>query len=42
MLRSGEEVVLDDITLRDIERELGVKVRITGESGEDFIKTILD
>ncbi|MCQ4725824.1 DUF512 domain-containing protein [Anaerotignum faecicola] len=42
VLRSGEEVLLDDITLRDIERELGVKVRITGESGEDFIKTILD
>jgi len=41
LLRSGERVLLDDITLEDIERELNIKTKITGESGSDFIKTIV-
>ena len=42
LLRNGEDVLLDNITVGDIERELNIKVRITGNSGEDFIKTILN
>lgn len=42
LLRSGEETLLDDITISEIEKELSVKIRISGESGESFIKTILE
>ena len=42
LLRSGETTLLDDLTIEDIERELGVKIRITKESGEDFVKAILE
>jgi len=41
LLRSGEKVLLDDITLDDIERELNIKTKITGDSGSDFIKAII-
>ncbi|MPN21759.1 hypothetical protein SDC9_169139 [bioreactor metagenome] len=42
LLRSGETTLLDDLTIEDIEKELCVKIRITKESGEDFVKTILE
>ncbi|MGE4214504.1 MAG: DUF512 domain-containing protein [Anaerotignaceae bacterium] len=42
LLRSGETTLLDDLTVEDIEKELSVKIRITKESGEDFVKAILD
>jgi Fe-S oxidoreductase, related to NifB/MoaA family len=42
LLRSGETTLLDDLTIEDIEKELNVKIRIVKESGEDFVKTILD
>lgn len=42
MLRSSEEVFLDDIRVMDVEDELGVPVRITGCSGREFICGILD
>ena len=42
LLRSGETVLLDDMDLKDIEKLLDTKIRITGESGSDFIKTIID
>ena len=41
LLRSGETVLLDDINISDIEKALSTTVKITGESGSDFIKTII-
>lgn len=42
MFRSGEEVLLDDITRGDLERELAVKTVIVGQSGEDLVRAIAD
>ncbi len=42
ILRSGETTLLDDLTLADIEKRLNIKVKTTGESGSDFIKTLLE
>ena len=36
--RSGEKVMLDDIDIDDIEKALGVKVRISKDNGESFLK----
>lgn len=41
VLRSGEEVFLDDITLTELEKALQVKVDIVKSSGYDFVDTIL-
>ncbi len=41
MLRSGENVFLDDVTVDDVERELHVKVRSVSCDGADFISAIL-
>ena len=40
LLRSGENVLLDDVTITDIEKALQVKVDIVKSSGWDFIKAI--
>ena len=42
LLRSGEEVFLDDKTVGDIEQELGVTVKIVEESGADFVAAVLE
>jgi len=42
MLRSGENVFLDDVTTEDVERELGVKVCATDCDGAEFISSILN
>lgn len=44
LLRSGEKkrILLDDITVEDIEKALNVKIKIADGSGSDFIKTVLD
>ena len=42
LLRDGETVLLDDMDLKDIEKELNIKIKITGESGSDFVKTITE
>lgn len=42
LLRSGERVLLDDMTVDDIEKALNIKIKITGESGEELIDTILE
>ena len=36
MLRSGEDVFLDDVTTEHLERELETRVVIVDESGADF------
>ena len=42
MLRHGEEVFLDDLTVSDISNKLGVPVRIVKPDGADLINAILD
>ena len=41
MLRSGEEVFLDDITRADAEKALQTKVTIVKSSGYDFVNAVL-
>lgn len=41
VLRSGEEVFLDDVTVSDMEKALQVPVDIVKSSGYDFVNTIL-
>lgn len=41
MLRTGETVFLDDLTVADVERELDMSVRIVWESGEDLVRALL-
>ncbi len=40
MLRHGEDVFLDDVTLAQVERELGVKVRPVNQDGFDLCDAI--
>lgn len=40
MLKSGEDIFLDDITVRELSEKLKVKVTIVENSGEDFINKI--
>lgn len=41
MLRSGEDVFLDDITIPELEKALQVKTDIVKSSGQDFIEAVL-
>lgn len=41
MLKKGERVFLDDITVEDVERELAVKVTVCSEDGSDLVGNIL-
>ena len=41
LLRSGEDYLLDDVTISDIERELDAKVGITGSGGQNLVETLL-
>ncbi len=42
MLRSGERVFLDDITVDEVEKALQVKVNIVESSGKDFLDSIIN
>ena len=42
MLRMGEQVFLNDLTVEDVERELGMKVVAVESGGREFIEAILD
>ncbi len=42
VLRSGEDVFLDDVRLGDLEKALQVKVYIVKSSGQDFITSLID
>ena len=42
LLRSGENVLLDDMTVTDIEEALHVKVRITKPTGRDFLDSLTE
>lgn len=41
MLRSGENVFLDDITVVDVEEKLNVKVRVVDQPGKEFVEAVL-
>lgn len=41
MLRSGEKVFLDDITVDDVKRELGISVRIVWQGGDEYVRSLL-
>ncbi len=40
MLRSGEEVFLDDVTVAELEKALQIKVHIVKSSGRDFVRAL--
>lgn len=42
LLRSGEDVLLDDVTVSDIEEALHIPVRIVQPSGYDFVESLAD
>ena len=41
MLRSGEEVFLDDVTVSELEEYLNVKIDVVGSSGQEFVQEVL-
>ena len=41
MLRDGEEVFLDDVTVEEVKESLQVEVDIVKSSGQDFIEAII-
>jgi NifB/MoaA-like Fe-S oxidoreductase len=40
MLRHGETVFLDDTTIEDVEKALGVTVRIVEQDGADLARAL--
>jgi putative radical SAM enzyme (TIGR03279 family) len=42
MLRDGEEVFLDDVTLEELSRELDIEIVVVDSSGENLVEAILD
>ena len=42
MLRTGEQVFLDDVTTEDVETQLGTRVVINGPEGKDFVEAVLN
>lgn len=41
ILRSGEDVFLDDVRIPELEKALQVKIDIVKSSGYDFVSTVL-
>jgi putative radical SAM enzyme (TIGR03279 family) len=41
LLRNGQQVLLDDITVEQIEEQLNIKIQIVNNTGEDFINAII-
>ncbi len=42
LLRSGENILLDDVTVEEIEEYLKIPVKIVGEGGADFTDAVLE
>ena len=42
MLKSGERVFLDDVTVEDLEKTLQIKISIVESSGNDFVHAIVE
>ena len=41
MLREERDKFLDDVTVKELERELGVRVRIMPQRGDDLVQALL-
>ena len=41
MLRSGEDVFLDDVTVTEVEEQLKVKVRVVEQPGKELVEAVL-
>ena len=41
MLRSGESVLLDDVTVKELEEELNISIRVVDQPGEAWIEAVL-
>ena len=41
MLRNGENVFLDDVTLDELAGEIGTKIRVVESSGKEFVEALL-
>jgi putative radical SAM enzyme (TIGR03279 family) len=41
MLRSGEQIFLDDVTIPQVEEALGLRVVVVESSGQDFVDAVL-
>jgi len=42
MLRHGDDVFLDDVTVSDVSRALGVPVRVVRQDGADLVRAIME
>ena len=42
MLRAGENVFLDDVTVEEVEQELGVPVFVVNEDGASFVHAVIE
>lgn len=42
MLRAGENVFLDDVTVEEVEKELGVSVQVVDQDGASFVKAVTE
>lgn len=42
MLRSGEQVFLDDVTVQEVEQALGLGVTVTEPTGQSFVEALLN
>ena len=42
MLKSGEPVFLDDVTVEEVEKTLQIKISIVESSGSDLVKNIIE
>ncbi len=41
MLRSGEKVFLDDLTVYDVEKEIGIPVGVVWSGGDEYVRSML-
>ena len=42
MLRAGENVFLDDVTVEELEKELGVPIVVVDEGGASLVHAVID
>ena len=42
MLRSGEDIFLDDVSVRELEDALGTEIVVVDENGADLVASVLD
>jgi len=42
MLKHGETVLLDDVTVAELSEKLGVPVKVVGQSGREFFNVLIE